>query len=201
VFHRYLEEKIMARKSMVCLLIITLLSLSMTVAVQAQDEPDLLIWADGTRAPVLTELAAQFSEEFGLNVSVQEIALGNIRSDIGVAGPAGEGPDIIVAVHDWIGELVLNGSVVPINLGDKAAEFTEASLKLFTYNDELYGMPYAVENVAFFRNPDLVPDAPATSTRLPPGMMWQLSVNNSSLTAHPNTAMSSRPTTPITSNR
>lgn len=152
----------MSRKSLVCLLIIALISLSMTVAVQAQDEPDLLIWADATRAPVLAELAAQFSEEFGLNVSVQEIALGNIRSDIGVAGPAGEGPDIIVAVHDWIGELVLNGSVVPINLGDKAAEFTEASLKLFTYNDELYGMPYAVENVAFFRNPELVPDAPAT---------------------------------------
>src|SRR5690349_13799905 len=127
MFHRYSEEKIMSRKSLVCLLIIALMSLSMTVAVQAQDEPDLLIWADATRAPVLSELAAQFSEEFGLNVSVQEIALGNIRSDIGVAGPAGEGPDIIVAVHDWIGELVLNGSVVPINLGDKAAEFTEAS--------------------------------------------------------------------------
>jgi arabinogalactan oligomer/maltooligosaccharide transport system substrate-binding protein len=152
----------MRRKLLISLILVLLLSLGLTVSVQAQDRPDLLIWADATRAPVLTELAAQFSEEFGLNVSVQEIALGNIRSDIGVAGPAGEGPDIIVAVHDWIGELVLNGSVVPIDLGAKASEFSEASLNLFTYNGELYGMPYAVENLAFLRNPDLVPDAPAT---------------------------------------
>jgi arabinogalactan oligomer/maltooligosaccharide transport system substrate-binding protein len=152
----------MSKKLFICLVFVLLLSLGLTFGVNAQDRPDLLIWADATRAPVLTELAQQFSDEFGLNVSVQEIALGNIRSDIGVAGPAGEGPDIIVATHDWIGELVLNGSVVPIDLGDKAAEFSETSLKLFTYNGELYGMPYAVENVAFFRNPDLVPNAPAT---------------------------------------
>jgi arabinogalactan oligomer/maltooligosaccharide transport system substrate-binding protein len=152
----------MRKKLFVCLTLVMLLSLGLTFGVKAQDRPDLLIWADATRAPVLTELAAQFSEEFGLNVSVQEIALGDIRANIGVAGPAGEGPDIIIAAHDWIGELVLNGSVVPIDLGSKAAEFSEASLKLFTYNGQLYGMPYAVENVAFFRNPDLVPEAPAT---------------------------------------
>jgi len=131
----------------------------------------LLIWADATRAPVLTALAEQFTADFGFTAEVQEIAMGDIRANIAVAGPAGniavagpagEGPDIIVAVHDWIGELVLNGSVRPISLGDVAEDFTEASLNLFTYQGNLYGMPYAVENVAFFRNPNLVPDAPAT---------------------------------------
>ncbi len=150
------------RKKLLLCLVIMLLSLGITAGISAQNRPDLLIWADGTRAPVLTELAEQFSADFGVNVQVQEIGMGNIRSDIAVAGPAGEGPDIIIAAHDWIGELVLNGSVVPLDLGDKAAEFSEASLKLFTYNGELYGMPYAVENIAFFRNPDLVPEAPAT---------------------------------------
>ncbi|MBK8024449.1 MAG: extracellular solute-binding protein [Chloroflexi bacterium] len=128
----------------------------------AQDRPDLLIWADRTRTPPLTELATAFAEEFGVTVEVQEIPLGDIRANLSVVGPTGEGPDIIVAAHDWIGELVLNGAVVPIDLGDKAELFTPGSLSLFTYNGELYGMPYAAENVALVRNTDLVPDAPAT---------------------------------------
>ncbi|MBN8617284.1 MAG: extracellular solute-binding protein [Anaerolineae bacterium] len=150
------------RKSFILLSLVVMMIISVSVNVAAQSRPDLLIWADNTRAPALAPLAEQFSNDFGVTVQVQEIGLGDIRANLPVAGPAGEGPDIIVAVHDWIGELVLNGSVVPIDLGDKAAEFSEASLTLFTYNDQLYGMPYAVENVAFFRNPELVPDAPAT---------------------------------------
>ncbi len=130
--------------------------------VSAQDRPDLLIWADATRTPALTPIAEAFSEEFGVTVEVQEIGMGDIRTNLPVAGPAGEGPDIIIAAHDWIGELVLNGSVIPIDLGDKAELFSPSALALFTYNGELYGMPYAAENVAFFRNTDLVPDAPAT---------------------------------------
>ena len=146
-------------------LVLLAVCLTMVVGVPAaaQDgRPDLLIWADNTREKALTPLVEQFSAEFGVTVRVDEIGMGDIRANLPVAGPAGEGPDIIIAAHDWIGELVLNGSVVPIDLGDKAAEFSPASLSLFTYYGELYGMPYAVENVAFLRNTDLVPDAPAT---------------------------------------
>ncbi|MBL8132348.1 MAG: extracellular solute-binding protein [Anaerolineae bacterium] len=134
----------------------------LAVPALAQDRPDLLIWADRTRTPPLTELAAAFGEEFGVTVEVQEIAMGDIRANLSVVGPTGEGPDIIVAAHDWIGELVINGAVTPIDLGDAAEMFTPGSLSLFTYNGEIYGMPYAAENVAFFRNSELVPDAPAT---------------------------------------
>ncbi len=150
------------RKWMIVLVALMLVALGGQLSALAQDRPDLLIWADNTRAPALAPLAEQFSADFGVTVQVQEIGLGDIRSNLPVAGPAGEGPDIIIAVHDWIGELVLNGAVVPLDLGDKLAEFSEPSIKLFTYNGQLYGMPYAVENVAFFRNPTLVPDAPAT---------------------------------------
>ena len=32
----------------------------------------------------------------------------------------------------------------------------------FIYNGQLYGVPLAVENIGFFRNTELVPEAPAT---------------------------------------
>jgi maltose/maltodextrin transport system substrate-binding protein/arabinogalactan oligomer/maltooligosaccharide transport system substrate-binding protein len=90
------------------------------------------------------------------------VGFGDIRDNFKVAGPAGEGPDIIIGPHDWLGELVINGLLAPIDLGDKADLFADAAIGAFTYGGVLYGMPYATENVAFFRNPDIVPDAPAT---------------------------------------
>ena len=53
-------------------------------------------------------------------------------------------------------------SVAELDLGDKAAEFTEQSLKAFSYKGKLYGMPYATENVGFFYNKDLVTTVPTT---------------------------------------
>jgi arabinogalactan oligomer/maltooligosaccharide transport system substrate-binding protein len=152
----------MKRNMLFVALVVLFVAVLCVSPIAAQDRPDLLIWADRTRTAALSPLAEQFSAEFGVTVEVQEIGMGDIRANLGVVGPTGEGPDIIIAAHDWIGELVLNGSVRPIDLGDTAELFTPASLSLFTYNGELYGVPYAVENVAFFRNTDLVPDAPET---------------------------------------
>ncbi len=152
------------KRSVIVLLLVAMTVTALipgTAPVVAQDE-GLLIWADATRAPALVGPAAMFAEEYGIPVDVQEVAMGDIRGNISVVGPEGQGPDIFIAAHDWIGEIVLNGAAVPINLGPKADLFTEASKELFTYNGQLYGMPYATENLAFFRNPELVPDAPAT---------------------------------------
>jgi maltose/maltodextrin transport system substrate-binding protein/arabinogalactan oligomer/maltooligosaccharide transport system substrate-binding protein len=90
----------------------------------------------------------------------------DIRDQLGVAGPAGEGPDILIGAHDWLGQLVSNGLLEPIDLGDKRDQFLEAALQAYTYNGELYGMPYQMDNVAFFRNTDLVPEAPETWTEV-----------------------------------
>lgn len=124
--------------------------------------PQLVIWADENRAPVMQELAEQFKEQYGVELVVQQVGFGDIREQFKVAGPAGEGPDIIIGAHDWLGELVVNGLVAPVDLGDKRDKFLDAAVQAFTYDGELYGMPYLTENLAFFYNPDLVPEAPQT---------------------------------------
>jgi maltose/maltodextrin transport system substrate-binding protein/arabinogalactan oligomer/maltooligosaccharide transport system substrate-binding protein len=122
----------------------------------------LVIWADRNRVPALEELAAKFKAENGIDVVVEQLGFGDVRDVFTVAGPAGEGPDIIVGAHDWLGELAASGLLAPIDLGDKAKDFAPASLDAFTYSGELYGMPNAIENVGLLRNKDLVPDAPTT---------------------------------------
>ena len=130
----------------------------------ADEGPALTIWADDTRAPVLSELGAAFEAQYGLKVVVTEKAFANIRDDFKVAAPTGEGPDIIIGAHDWLGELAENGLLSEIDLGAKADSFLPAAVQAFVYKGKLYGMPYATENVAFVYNPEMVTEVPTTWT-------------------------------------
>jgi maltose-binding protein MalE len=125
-------------------------------------DADLVIWTDDTRQPVIEEIAGPFAEENGITIAVQELEFGQIRDQLTITAPTGEGPDIIVGAHDWLGELVANGVVAPLDLSGVADQFNPVAVQAFTYEGQTYGLPYAVENIALVRNTDLVPEVPAT---------------------------------------
>ena len=127
---------------------------------------ELVVWADDTRSPIISDLGNEFAAQYGITLTVQEMGFGDIRDQLAVAGPAGEGPDIIIGAHDWLGQLVANGLVSPLDLGAQAGEFLPAAIDAFAYEGQQYGVPYATENIAFFCNPDLVDPAPATWTEV-----------------------------------
>jgi arabinogalactan oligomer/maltooligosaccharide transport system substrate-binding protein len=133
---------------------------------EAAAEPvaTLRIWADDTRTEPLLALADDFLAEYNVQLVVEDLGVvQDIRSQAIIAIPAGEGPDIYIGVHDWLGALVESGLVAPIDLGDKRDEFVQSTLDAFTYTDgNLYGLPYATENLGFFYNTDLVTDPPTT---------------------------------------
>jgi maltose-binding protein MalE len=128
--------------------------------------PTLVIWADNNRAPVVTEGAKAFTEATGVEIQVDIVDFGDMRTEVSTKGPAGEGPDIFLGAHDWLGEMVADGSVAAIDLGNRAGDFTEPSLVATALNGEQYGMPYATEAIAMYYNPDLVAEPPATMAEL-----------------------------------
>jgi maltose-binding protein MalE len=133
------------------------------LAVTASESGKLLIWADDTRTPIMLKVAEDFTATYGVEVTVQELDFGGMRGQLATAGPAGEGPDILIGAHDWLGELILNGLIEPIVLTPgTVAEFNPVAIDAFSWGNLLYGVPYATENVALIRNTDLVPDVPAT---------------------------------------
>ena len=142
--------------------LVLVLTLALGGAALASTPGELLIWADDTRAPVMEDLGRQFEAEFGVPVKVPELGFGGIRAQLAVAGPAGEGPDIIVGAHDWLGELIVNGLIEPIDLGDLAGDFEQVTLDAFTWGDQLYGVPIAFESIGLIYNKALVPTPPAT---------------------------------------
>ncbi len=122
---------------------------------------DLVIWCDNDRKAILDKYATQFGQEQGIKVAVQGST--DVRKDFKDATNVGKGPDVIVGAHDWLGELVQNGAVEPVPLSaDQQGTFTKSSIQAARYNGQLYGVPYATENLGLMRNTALAPDAPAT---------------------------------------
>jgi len=126
---------------------------------------DLVIWADVDRTPIIQKYADEFGKENGIKVVVQVAT--DVRPQFKDASKVGKGPDVIVGAHDWLGELVQNGTVAPVNLAaDEAAKFAPKAIAATKFNGQSYGVPYAVENIALVRNMALAPTAPTSMSDL-----------------------------------
>lgn len=132
----------------------------------SQFSGELVIWADETRTPVLKEFVKDFESQVGVKVTVEE-HVETLREDFLTAAEQGQGPDIVVGAHDWAGQYAAAGAIAPITLSaDKQGTLNETSVKAFTVDGNVYGVPYAMENLGLIRNTDLAPAAPATFEEL-----------------------------------
>jgi maltose-binding protein MalE len=123
----------------------------------------MVIWADPSFAKVLPPFVNQFTAKNpGTSVKIEEVAFDQTLPQLQQAGPSGQGPDLFVGTHEWLGALVPAGAVAPIDLAAKKAAFVPVTVQAFTYQGQTYGVPFAFQNVALLRNTDLVPDAPGT---------------------------------------
>lgn len=122
----------------------------------------ITVWVDADRADVLEQAAKDFTADSGVEVKLVQKEFGEIRDQFVQQVPTGKGPDIAVGAHDWLGVLVTNGVVAPVELGDSAGDFEQVAIDAWSYEGQTYGVPYAIENIALLRNTDLVPEAPTS---------------------------------------
>src|SRR5690606_37753620 len=134
----------------------------------APSDAQLVIWADEEKAPALEPSALAWGEENGLTVAVQVVPGDELQANFITANQAGNGPDITMGAHDWIGNLVQNSAISPVQLpADVAETIAPIGLEAVTYDGQTYGVPYAVETLALYSNNALtsVP-SPATFEEL-----------------------------------
>lgn len=123
---------------------------------------ELTIWVDSDRVDVLADAADDFEADTGISVTLEQHDVGELRDQFVSQVPTGEGPDIAVGAHDWLGVLVTNGVVAPVELGDAADDYEDVAVEAWTYDGQVYGVPYSIENIAMLRNADLVDETPET---------------------------------------
>jgi arabinogalactan oligomer/maltooligosaccharide transport system substrate-binding protein len=122
----------------------------------------LTVWVDAERVDALQGAADAYTEETGVEVELVGKDNADIKDDFIQQVPTGEGPDITMGAHDWLGELSTNGVVAPLELGDSAGDYLDVAVNASTYEGTVYMLPYAVENIALLRNADLVAEAPTS---------------------------------------
>ena len=124
---------------------------------------DLVIWADQKKADSLKEIAKSWGDKQGISVAVQIVA-NDLQPNFVTANQAGNGPDIVVGAHDWIGNLVQNSAIRPVVLSPEAeANYSDIALTAVTYDGQIYGAPYAVECLGLFVNKALTSVTQPTS--------------------------------------
>jgi arabinogalactan oligomer / maltooligosaccharide transport system substrate-binding protein len=117
------------------------------------------IWTDQDRKAAVDRVASAWGNSKGVAVEVVVKPFGNIRDDLKTV-QAGQAPDVVVAAHDWTGQLAADGLVVPI-LPKKAVlklvpKYARDAFSYGTGVARLYGMPTTLENVGLFVNTSLV---------------------------------------------
>jgi len=123
---------------------------------------EITVWVDADRATVLEDAAKDFTADTGVKVKLVQKEFGEIRDQFVQQVPTGKGPDVAVGAHDWLGTLVTNGVVAPVELGDAASDYEKVAIDAWSYEGKIYGVPYAIENIGLLRNTDLAPEAPTS---------------------------------------
>lgn len=127
----------------------------------AATSTSLTVWVDAERLDAVQSVVDTYTEQTGVGVELVGKNVDDIKDDFIQQVPTGEGPDITMGAHDWLGELATNGVVAPVELGDTSGNYLDVAVEASTYDGTTYMLPYAVENLAMLRNAELVADAPS----------------------------------------
>jgi arabinogalactan oligomer/maltooligosaccharide transport system substrate-binding protein len=133
-------------------------------ATSAGSAGELLLWlGEGAGGEAMKKVAEGFAEENNVTVKVETLPGDGLQANFVTASQANKAPDVVFGAHDWIGNLVQNGAIDPIQMPAAVQDtIQDIAVKAVSFNGQVYGLPFTMNNVVLFRNTELAPEAPAT---------------------------------------
>lgn len=125
-----------------------------------QASGELTIWTDDYE-PTFAPVVKEWADKNGLTVKWVQKDFATMGDQFVAAVPAGEGPDLFIT-PTTTNKFVSNGVVAPVQLPDDGAGLQSLARAAVTQDGQIWGVPFTVENIALFRNTELVPEAPTT---------------------------------------
>ncbi|URN94791.1 MAG: maltose ABC transporter substrate-binding protein [Candidatus Pristimantibacillus lignocellulolyticus] len=132
--------------------------------IKPEEGAKLVVWEAREQMPYMKQLAEAFEAEYGIPVTLEEVAGGDQGSRLATDGPSKLAGDVLTMPHDQIGLAVKAGLLLPNDLYEEETRnsMVDAAVKASSYDGVLYGYPKSVETYALFYNKDLVTDPPTT---------------------------------------
>ncbi|MCZ0702146.1 arabinogalactan oligomer/maltooligosaccharide transport system substrate-binding protein [Natronobacillus azotifigens] len=130
------------------------------------EKPDeLVVWIndEDIAEDVHQEQFDRYTEETGIEIVLERIAMPDQLEELALAGPGGTGPDLFFQPQDRLGDAVVQGLAVPFSYTDEElADFSDAAIDAFTYEGDIYGAPVAIETYFAYYNRSLLDEVPET---------------------------------------
>lgn len=137
------------------------LSLTACAATPDPKVKALTVWVDELEAKALETTAKDFEKDTGVKINL--VVNADARGNFLASANSADGPDIVAGAHDWLGDLVANQVVEPIDLGGHAADFQDNAIEAFKYDGKHYGLPSTVQSLALVCDAKKVPTQPSWS--------------------------------------
>lgn len=137
-------------------LVVLAASTSLTLAFE---DGAIVIWQDDRAPDLLTEIGAQFEEDLGIRVIVENVD--PLTDRFQQAAATGDGPDIVMWAHDRFGEWAAGGLLSPVTPSAAVVEgILPSAMEAVTFDGSVWGYPVAVEAIGLVYNRDLVDTPP-----------------------------------------
>lgn len=128
---------------------------------EADEGKTLTVSVDSGYKDYINEIKNTFEKENDVKIKLVEKDMFDQLESLALDGPAGKGPDVMMAAYDRIGALGQQGHLAKVKLGNEAA-YDETDKAQVTYDGKIYGEPAVIETLVLYYNKDLVDTAPST---------------------------------------
>lgn len=131
----------------------------------------LVIWTafQNEEFKALQAQVEAFQQKSNHKTIILQVPFNSLRQKILVAGPALQGPDVLIGPHDWVGLLQTAGLLAPIPkevVDPESGTFYEICTKAATFDGDIYLAPMMMECVVLARNTDICPQKPESLDEL-----------------------------------
>lgn len=137
------------------------------------EQPESLhMWvnAEDIQVEAYEEIAANFTDETGIDVEITPYDMLEQTEGISLDGPSGQGPDLFFQPHDRVGDIYLQGLAADLEFTEEQVEklesYNKEALQSFNFEGSQVGIPAVVETYGMFVNTDLVDEIPETADEL-----------------------------------
>ena len=131
-------------------------------AIEPEEGAELVLWSNGDQEAEWSEyVAEEFTDEYGIPVTVEEVKHTDAAGKLETDGPAGLGGDVFTGAHDHVGNMEAAGLIYDNYFSDEYKErFMEGAVTAVSANSDgeykMFGYPLAIETVGLFYNQDLL---------------------------------------------
>lgn len=141
--------------------------------VSAQEGEPVTFWYMGDGTEHVQPILDAFTEETGIEVSVQSIPWGSAHDRLLTSVASGDGPDVVQMGTTWMAEFSDAGALMDITEYVENSEalnpdnFFEGNVQTNVFDEKYYGVPWYTETRALYYRTDLLEEvgyseAPAT---------------------------------------